>query len=83
MIEPLLRGPYRAYCATTPEDVDAAQALRARAFGLVQPRDIDGFDAQKHHILVRHQGSGDLLCLEAKSGEVAWQANTCTPHPTK
>jgi len=62
VIKPLLRGPYRAYCAITAEDIEAAQALRARAFGLVQPRDIDGFDAQKHHILVRHQGSGDLLC---------------------
>ena len=62
VIKPFLRGPYRAYCATTAEDIEAAQALRARAFGLVQSRDIDGFDAQKHHILVRHQGSGDLLC---------------------
>eukprot|EP00919_Chromeraceae_sp_WS-2016_P022832 GHVR01054252.1.p1 GENE.GHVR01054252.1~~GHVR01054252.1.p1 ORF type:complete len:250 (-),score=59.28 GHVR01054252.1:534-1283(-) len=62
VLEPLVRGPYRAYCASSPQDIDAAQALRARAFGLDETHDSDGFDAKKHHILVRDQGSGELLC---------------------
>ncbi len=47
----LHRGQFRARVAASPADLDAAQTLRARAFGLAGP-DADGFDARCDHLLI-------------------------------
>jgi putative hemolysin len=58
----LTNGKYRAREAETAEDLAAAQALRARAFGLASPRDADAFDAQCRHILVEMRATGRIVC---------------------
>ncbi|PTV97114.1 ornithine-acyl[acyl carrier protein] N-acyltransferase [Rhodobacter aestuarii] len=66
----LARGRYAARFAVTPEDVQAAQALRWRAFianrgrdGAAQAAlDVDAFDADCRHVLVEETGSGQLVC---------------------
>lgn len=56
----LKRGRYRACQATTPQDIAAAQALRARCFGLA--RDTDIFDSLCTHILIRRVSDDALVC---------------------
>ena len=58
----LIRGRYRVYTATSPQDIQAAQSLRALAFGLRSPQDIDAFDSLQDHVLVRETDSGRLVC---------------------
>lgn len=53
------QGRYRAHQATTAHDVAAAQALRARCFGLAS--DADGFDPVCTHILITRQSDGALV----------------------
>ncbi|MEM9972344.1 MAG: GNAT family N-acyltransferase [Pseudomonadota bacterium] len=60
----LRRSPiYNARLAETPEDLDAAQALRFRAFRGAEGggRDRDRFDAACDHMLVEHRASGRLV----------------------
>lgn len=56
------RGRYEVRLAEHPDDIRAAQTLRASAFGLQSALDIDGHDASKSHILVREKDSGRLVC---------------------
>ncbi len=58
----LERGPYIARCAARPEDVERAQALRARAFGLDCAVDADAFDDSCQHILIEDRRTGALAC---------------------
>ncbi|MEP2640225.1 GNAT family N-acyltransferase [Roseobacter sp.] len=58
----LKRGRYHARLATSAHDIDAAQALRARCFGLTVARDADAFDAQCSHVIVSDTGSGAVVC---------------------
>lgn len=67
-MEPLVKGHLRARLATSPDDLDRAQALRHLAFiaGPDSPprpeaRDADAFDALCHHILIEDRDSGALL----------------------
>ena len=53
-------GRYSAREATSPEDVRAAQALRARCFGL--DRATATFDAHCAHILITRTSDGALVC---------------------
>lgn len=57
----LTRGRYRVRSAETPEDLAAAQALRARAFRTDGP-DTDPFDDICTHILVDDIRTGTLVC---------------------
>ncbi|MDK3016355.1 GNAT family N-acetyltransferase [Pseudodonghicola flavimaris] len=57
----LTKGRYRASLATRAEEIAEAQALRTRAFRTAAP-DRDGFDDICHHVLVRDQRSGALVC---------------------
>ncbi|WP_299686890.1 GNAT family N-acyltransferase [uncultured Tateyamaria sp.] len=56
----LKRGRYAVRIAQTAADVQAAQALRARCFGLSKPWDVDAFDAICTHILI-HRVCDDAL----------------------
>ncbi|MDG3040354.1 GNAT family N-acetyltransferase [Roseicyclus marinus] len=58
------KGRYRARTALGPEDLEAAQRLRALAFrGPDASRpDTDDFDAACTHVLVEEARSGDLVC---------------------
>ncbi|MEX0309941.1 MAG: GNAT family N-acetyltransferase [Tateyamaria sp.] len=56
----LKKGRYVARQANTPEDVAAAQALRARCFGLSS--DMDAFDQRCAHILVYRVADNTLVC---------------------
>ena len=56
----LKRGRYQASHATTPQDIAAAQALRARCFGLLD--DGDAFDPLCTHILITRVSDGALVC---------------------
>ena len=56
------KGRYRARLAETDGDLQAAQRLRARAFGLAAPVDADTFDPQCRHILIEDQATGALVC---------------------
>lgn len=58
----LSKGKYRARIAQTAEDIESAQRLRARAFGLPQSVDQDGFDNACHHILIEQGSDGTLVC---------------------
>ena len=58
----LSRGRYDVFEAEQPKDIEAAQALRALAFGLGAPFDIDPFDPRQRHILVRERGGGRIVC---------------------
>lgn len=58
------RGRYRARTAVTPQDIEAAQRLRALAFrgpDAARP-DADDFDTACTHVLVEETRSGDLVC---------------------
>ena len=77
-----LRGKYRVRQAETPQDVEAAQRLRFKAFidgrGAVAREtelDADRFDAICEHMLVEDNRSGDLVCcfrfLPLKSDEIS------------
>jgi putative hemolysin len=59
---PLTKGKYRARLAETPQDLCAAQRLRARCFGLGQTMDADAFDARSIHVLVEATADNALVC---------------------
>ncbi|MEP1585523.1 MAG: GNAT family N-acyltransferase [Tateyamaria sp.] len=56
----LKKGRYRAHHAQNAQDIAAAQALRARCFGVEQ--DKDAFDHQCTHILISRDSDGALVC---------------------
>ncbi|MBW4708057.1 GNAT family N-acetyltransferase [Roseobacter sp. YSTF-M11] len=58
----LEKGRYRACTASTPRELDAAQRLRARCFGLKALRDVDAFDIRCAHILILDRQSDSLVC---------------------
>jgi len=58
----LNKGRYRARIAQTPQDVAAAQALRALAFGTGAECDIDDFDAICTHILIEDSREDAVVC---------------------
>ncbi len=59
-----LRGRYQARMAAGPEDVEAAQRLRHRAFRGRESDGIDGdaFDPICTHVLIEETASGRLVC---------------------
>ncbi|MEO0389633.1 MAG: GNAT family N-acyltransferase [Pseudomonadota bacterium] len=59
---PWTKGRYDVRRAQGPDDIAAAQALRALCFGLDVPRDEDQFDADCDHILVFEAARGRLVC---------------------
>lgn len=65
---------YVARHADQPEDVQAAQALRARCFGLDRPLDVDGFDPKCTHVIIidRHSDTvvGTFRMLDLTGDEV-------------
>ncbi|WP_299671183.1 GNAT family N-acetyltransferase [uncultured Roseobacter sp.] len=56
------KGRYTARTAGSPEDVKAAQKLRARCFGLPVSHDADAFDDRCTHILVEDEATKVLVC---------------------
>ncbi|EEB86327.1 conserved hypothetical protein [Roseobacter sp. GAI101] len=50
------------FVAQSDQDVQAAQALRAFAFGLDVAFDRDAFDATQHQVLVRDLQAGEIVC---------------------
>ncbi len=58
----LCKGRYRARQASSPADVAAAQALRAKAFKLDVSHDADIFDERSTHILIEDVGDEALVC---------------------
>jgi putative hemolysin len=58
------KGRYRARTAQTPEDIAAAQRLRALAFRGpdAETPDADDFDAACTHVLVEEARTGTLVC---------------------
>lgn len=58
----LKKGRYTAREANTARDIQAAQALRARCFGLEETTDADAFDAGCTHILIHSGADGRLVC---------------------
>ena len=56
----LKKGRYQARHAQSPQDIAAAQALRARCFGVAQ--DVDAFDHLCTHILIHQENDGALVC---------------------
>lgn len=58
----LTKGRYTVRVASSPEDIEAAQILRARCFGLSVERDSDAFDACCAHILIEDGGDQALVC---------------------
>ena len=62
MMLSLTKGRYHAREAESEADLHAAQALRARAFGLEAALDQDAFDARSVHVLVEEVASGELVC---------------------
>ncbi|MEL6617439.1 MAG: GNAT family N-acyltransferase [Pseudomonadota bacterium] len=58
----LKRGRYTVRISGSQADIHAAQALRARCFGLDGPRDADPFDDICTHILIHSTTDGRLLC---------------------
>lgn len=67
----LQRGDYRLHFAATPEDLDEILRLRYDVYNLEMGegldesihtgRDLDAFDAQCHHLLVRQVHSGECV----------------------
>ncbi len=67
----LERGEYRLHFATTPAELDEVLRLRHDVFRLEMGsgpeesgcpgRELDAFDAQCHHLLVRHKESGECV----------------------
>ncbi|KMK67381.1 GNAT family N-acetyltransferase [Puniceibacterium sp. IMCC21224] len=58
----LRRGRYLARLAATPNDVEAAQALRHLAFHGQPGLDCDSFDDACLHVLIEERTSGRLVC---------------------
>jgi putative hemolysin len=58
----LKKGRYGARTATGVSDIRAAQALRARCFGLAGGHDADPFDDDCTHILIHATGDDRLVC---------------------
>ena len=58
----LTRGRYEVREADTRSEIEEAQALRARCFGVSAGRDADAFDARSLHVLVRDTRGGTLVC---------------------
>ena len=60
----LIRGKprYRARFAQGQSDIEAAQALRHRAFFGTEGRDADGFDTICRHVLVEEGKTGRIVC---------------------
>lgn len=58
----LCKGRYRARRATTRQDIERAQALRAVAFRLPCTLDQDPFDDTCRHILIEEVGSDRVVC---------------------
>ncbi|WP_299827045.1 GNAT family N-acetyltransferase [uncultured Roseobacter sp.] len=58
----LTKGRYTARVASSPGDIEAAQTLRARCFGLSVDRDSDVFDARCAHILIEDGDKRALVC---------------------
>ena len=58
----LEKGRYRARQTDDPADIAAAQALRARCFGLNTAADHDSFDVKSVHILLEDSTDGTLVC---------------------
>ena len=56
----MIKGRLRAEVATSLDQLQAAQDLRAVCFGLAD-RDVDSFDAQSQHILIRDLHDDKLL----------------------
>lgn len=61
-LKTLTKGKYTAYQAQDPDDIAAAQALRARCFGVSHPYDCDAFDARSTHILIKDVASDTVVC---------------------
>jgi putative hemolysin len=67
----LERGDYRLHFASTPVELDEILRLRYDVYNLElgegldessrTHRDVDAFDAQCHHLLVRHKDSGECV----------------------
>jgi putative hemolysin len=62
MLIHLRKGRYVAKSAQTEADIIAAQALRARCFGLPDALDQDKFDGQATQILIEDTTDGALVC---------------------
>ncbi|WP_323765561.1 GNAT family N-acetyltransferase [Marinovum sp.] len=58
----VIKGRYLSRIAETPEDVEAAQALRHLAFHGSAGRDADAYDAACSHILIEDRRDGRLVC---------------------
>lgn len=58
----MTKGRYRARAALSASDIEAAQALRAKCFGLETLLDRDAYDAQTTHILIEDLADGALVC---------------------
>ncbi|MEL6889548.1 MAG: GNAT family N-acetyltransferase, partial [Pseudomonadota bacterium] len=58
----LKRGRYTVRTAETSADIRAAQALRARCFGLGVAADQDAFDDICTHLLIHRNADGALVC---------------------
>ena len=58
----LVRGTHEVFVARSDQDIEAAQALRALAFGLDVTHDRDAFDTTQHQILVRDLRNGQIVC---------------------
>jgi putative hemolysin len=55
-------GRYLVRAADTAQDIQAAQTLRARCFGLDMARDADGYDDACTHFLIHSRVDGRLAC---------------------
>jgi len=76
-MELLEKGRYRVRLTCQPHDIEVAQRLRARAFGLAGPLDRDGYDTSCDHVLVEHIETGTPVCcfrLLELSGETIQQS---------
>lgn len=58
----LAKGSYRARTAADEAGIRAAQALRARCFGLDTSHDADPHDAECSHVVIDHVPSGRIVC---------------------
>lgn len=71
----LRKGRYIVRQAKSVTDVQAAQSLRARCFGLNVALDRDDFDARSTHILIEDGADGTLVCcyrmLALRAADVA------------
>lgn len=69
------KGLYSVRQTRSAEDMETAQALRARCFGLPSVRDSDSFDGRCLHFLMHRISDGALVCcfrlLPVTAGDVA------------